>query len=80
MKILQKTRGRLARLLDRIVMQLRMIKAKATGKEPCTYETKHGHDFEVLKVKQVSGIPVIFYKCRKCELRATYDQFTGLCA
>jgi len=67
------------RPFDLLVMWLRMIKAKITRCEPCTYKTRHGHDFEVLKVQRMSGIPVIFYKCSECGLRATYDPFTGLC-
>ena len=79
MKI-KKTTAALKRPFDLPVMWLRKAKAKLTGRYPCTFATKHGHDFDVVKVQRMSGIPVVFYRCSECGLRATYDPYTGLCA
>ena len=78
MKLEQMRKG-WAVALARLVKCWRKCKAKVMGVYPCTYETKHGHDFEVLEVKRYSGIPVVHYKCKCCGLLASYDPYTGLC-
>jgi len=57
---------------------LRKIKAKLTGKKPCSFDYAHGHDFKTVCVRRYSGIPCAKLVCKVCGKRATADSFSGL--
>jgi len=65
--------------MQKLKVMFRKAKAKITGKVPCSFETIHGHDFELQKITSVRGVNVGWYKC-KCGQQATMDRYTGLCA
>ncbi len=57
---------------------IRKVKAKLTGKVPCSYRTLHGHDFErTSEIKEYRGIKYAFFECTVCGLRAEYNQLQG---
>jgi len=70
--------NRLERMVRWFKVMWRKLIAKVTGKTPCSFETKHGHVFEIYKHKRFSGIPVGFCRCQVCGLEATIDPITGL--
>ena len=56
----------------------RKIKAKLTGKVPCNYNTRHGHDFErTSEIHAHRGVSYAFFECKGCKMKVSYDQLTG---
>ena len=61
-----------------MIVKIRKLKSWLTGKKPCTFETKHGHDFVRVQpfVERSSGTPNR-YRCSVCGLNVMYDQYRG---
>jgi|GEM_PF-7072587 len=56
----------------------RKIKAKLTGKVPCNYNTRHGHDFQrTSDIFEHHGFKYAFFECSVCRMRAEYNQIQG---
>ena len=57
---------------------LRRIRAKITGKRPCTFDTVHGHKLEFLYgVGEGIGRHLIF-ECPHCREKFSYSPIFGL--
>ena len=54
---------------------IRKIKARLTGKYPCSFETNHGHDLDLPSIKQGSGWA--WFRCKKCNAVLTYNGLLG---
>lgn len=54
---------------------LRKIKAKLTGKIPCSYKSNHGHD--LILPSFMSGEGWATFKCKKCGKDLTYFALLG---
>lgn len=53
----------------------RKIKARLTGKYPCSYESVHGHDLEVPSIER--GSDWATFQCSKCKAKLTYVKWLG---
>lgn len=57
---------------------LRRMRAKVTGRRPCTFETAHGHDMHFLYgVGKGMGRHLIF-ECKTCGQNFSYSPIFGL--
>jgi len=64
--------------MQQLKVLYRKAKARLTGVTPCTFDTRHGHDFErTSEIKSHLGTKYAFFKCKCCPLRTVYDQLTG---
>lgn len=58
-------------MFDKAAVSFRILKSKITGKVPCSFESKHGHDFEHVEDNED------ILECSVCKLKAYYCPLQG---
>lgn len=61
--------------MNKVKIFFRKLKAKITGKVPCSYESNHGHD--LIFPSFHNGEDWASFKCKKCNGILTYFSLMG---
>jgi len=64
-----------------VEMIFRVIWAQLTGTTPCDYTTRHGHDIDWERGRDISttlGRAKVGMPCRVCAAKFSYDRYFGL--
>ena len=60
-----------------MLILLRKLIAFVTGKRPCSYTSRHGHDFELVgRLFTGSPIRAVVFQCTVCGQVGTFDQWS----